>query len=153
MERKKGRKIETFSPDLRGAFCRLDASSSSPRGGVVAHGHASNAGDSIFVAFPPDFTHAVHGHHSLSVGHLVLAELDHPVPDLGLAPAGEQNVDLIETELAVEQQCILLFGPVAVEFPVVFHHEAGRIGSRRRKRSWLVETGRLSPVWLYNLIK
>lgn len=120
---------------------------------MVAHGYASNAGNSLLVAFSADLTHAVHGHHGLPVGHLVLAELDHPAPDLGLASAGEQNVDLIEAELAVEQQVILLFGPVAVGFPMVFDHEAGCIRSRRRKRGRLEETGRLPPVGLHNLIE
>lgn len=86
---------------------------------IAQRSDAPDTRDPILEALPP---------------HLVVPELHHPVPDLGLGPSCKQDVDLVEAELAVDKDLVLLLRPI-----VLVNNEAWRIRSRRRQRGRLEE--------------
>lgn len=67
----------------------------------------------------------------LLIVHIVPPQLNHPLPDLFLAPPWQQHVHLIEAQLAVHEEVILLVAPV--------DKESRGICIRARQRGWLVD--------------
>lgn len=65
-------------------------------------------------------------------GHLILPELDHPVPNFNLASSSKNDVDFIEAQLAVDKNLVFFVGPISFAVvDVVIRNKSGLRISRR----------------------